>query len=870
MKKILYLLLVLLLPLTALAQQTIKGKVTDMKGATLPRAVLKAYSLSDAKKVVAYTLSDSKGEYQLKLPQEVREVNLTCTFMGFEAQTQKTSAGKTCNFRMKESSWELKEVVVKAPAMRASGDTLTYNVAQFKSQADRNLLDVIRKLPGITVETSGMIRYQNEPINKFYIEDMDMLDGRYNLATKNLNPDDIASVKVYENHQPQKVLKDHVLSNQAALNIKLKADRKSVPLGNLTLGAGAGKDVNFLAELFSMTVGARKQQLLTAKGNNFGRTYADEMGNNLQTASSQIRSQVHSAYRLVHGSIGEIPESRYNRNHSYAVTLNRIHRLSDDNTLRLNVSYQQQRNRFESATSVSYAGTQALVHGESTESRGTQHQLNLSGQYERNAASIYLRDQFLVMTDLVRNSQMVHAHGNEIQERQRMNSYALVNLLNFTTRKGERMFRFNSEVSFSNSPKGFMEVESDTELYPNLRQNLKGYNLYTRENTSLSHSLNTQWVLGTSLQVEGNYDRVETGLLAEQLPDSRNDVSGYKAMLQVSPYLEYKQGSRLEATWNLPVYYKLQGYRDAGSRHGDFTDNRLYAEPSFSVSYKPSAGLNMGLNAGWSQSFGDIRGFVTSPVYMSYRMRQAWGSGTLSEGKSFMVAPRLSYRNAMTGHFLSLSAQYVHGKNNLMAVSDVDESQESTAVLSRDNSSDQWQERLSYSKKFTGTTLKLDATAMQVQSHMLRQQQEYLTKTNMLTLRGQMQNDLAHDWIHTTLSVAWTCRGQQMSMERMSTESTLNQWNGSLRLSVTPSDALEFYLDNYLYWSQQTSGSYKRSEYLDGGVRWKLKALEIELSAQNLTDSRVYETCTYLQSDTYRYTYQLRPIEALLTFKFKL
>ena len=102
------------------------------------------------------------------------------------------------------------------------GDTLLYNVAAFRSASDRNIEDVIRKLPGISVSENGTISYQGESINKFYIEGLDLLSGRYALATRNISPDDIASVSIYENHQPKKVLKDISFSEKAALNLKLK------------------------------------------------------------------------------------------------------------------------------------------------------------------------------------------------------------------------------------------------------------------------------------------------------------------------------------------------------------------------------------------------------------------------------------------------------------------------------------------------------------------------------------------------------------------------------------------------------------------------------------------------------------------------
>lgn len=47
-----------------------------------------------------------------------------------------------------EAPLELKEVVVKVPSIKSIGDTLVYDVASFRSASDRNIEDVIKKLPG--------------------------------------------------------------------------------------------------------------------------------------------------------------------------------------------------------------------------------------------------------------------------------------------------------------------------------------------------------------------------------------------------------------------------------------------------------------------------------------------------------------------------------------------------------------------------------------------------------------------------------------------------------------------------------------------------------------------------------------------------
>ncbi len=65
--------------------------------------------------------------------------------------------------------------MVKAPERRVKGDTIVYDVAAMTKAGDRNIEDVIKKIPGIQVDDSGGISYDGEPINHFYIEGLDLM-----------------------------------------------------------------------------------------------------------------------------------------------------------------------------------------------------------------------------------------------------------------------------------------------------------------------------------------------------------------------------------------------------------------------------------------------------------------------------------------------------------------------------------------------------------------------------------------------------------------------------------------------------------------------------------------------------------------------
>jgi hypothetical protein len=119
------------------------------------------------------------------------------------------------DFILTPQAIELREVIVKTLPVRISHDTISYDIKQFGNNADRNLGDVLKKLPGVELSENGTIKYNGEPINKYYTEGKDLFEGKYKIANDNFRWQDIERVEILENHQPINVLKDIIYSYKA-------------------------------------------------------------------------------------------------------------------------------------------------------------------------------------------------------------------------------------------------------------------------------------------------------------------------------------------------------------------------------------------------------------------------------------------------------------------------------------------------------------------------------------------------------------------------------------------------------------------------------------------------------------------------------
>lgn len=119
------------------------------------------------------------------------------------AYETRTIPNKTAeyNFTLTPKATELPNVLVKPAPITQKGDTINYIVSEFSDEKDRSIADVLRKMPGIEIKGDGLVLYQGKPIQKYYIEGLDLLEGKYNLANQNLPHISVSSVQILENHQ---------------------------------------------------------------------------------------------------------------------------------------------------------------------------------------------------------------------------------------------------------------------------------------------------------------------------------------------------------------------------------------------------------------------------------------------------------------------------------------------------------------------------------------------------------------------------------------------------------------------------------------------------------------------------------------------
>jgi hypothetical protein len=104
------------------------------------------------------------------------------------------------SIKMQSKSQEIEEVVIYANKnpIYYKGDTLVYVADSFKVAEGAVVEDLLKKLPGISIDKDGKITSQGQQIDKVLVDGDEFFGTDPTIATKNLGADGIQTVQVYE------------------------------------------------------------------------------------------------------------------------------------------------------------------------------------------------------------------------------------------------------------------------------------------------------------------------------------------------------------------------------------------------------------------------------------------------------------------------------------------------------------------------------------------------------------------------------------------------------------------------------------------------------------------------------------------------
>ena len=657
----------LLIAISASAQKQLKGKIKDSKGAPITSANV---NLKDADgNIISFTRTNDKGDYIITLGDELKNLTIEATCIGFEKKSLIISdLNKEYNLNLLESDTMLKTVVVKnRPQLTLNGDTLNYKTSDFADKQDRSIGDVLRKMPGIEVGEDGKVSYNGKGISALYIDGDNVLDDKYSIGTKSIPHGAVEKVQVIERDQPIKMLRKNNMSDNVALNLVIKDEAKLKILGDIK--AGLGTPDRFDGNVNAMLFKKKLKFINNLKGNNIGY----DPGIELTSFNPSRTDNDKPAGFLSAGAAGvpTLPQKRTLFNKAGLINLNNLYRFNEEYQIRANVSYlYDQRNQQFTKFSETYLQGQTITYNEQQDNSLNPQQLQTKFNLTGNAENYYLNNTFTANYSPKNTNSSVVINGISASQFLTQKTFDLSNEFNFLKKlKSANNFNFYSYFNRTTQPEilnirpGLNEdILNNGNPYAGLNQYVKLPSWYTNNYTSfafVNNKFTQTYRLGFNVQkqfLHSTLDRIQNDNTIESVGSSTaNNLNWLRTKLYTNATFEYN-ADHFKTSLSLPLSYNSINYEDQ-EQLLDKSVNKLFLNPSINLKYQTGIENYVQANYSYNNDLGGIDDIYRGTILKNYRSLFS-NDAPISERKSQSVGASFNFRKAMQMFFFNIGVSY--------------------------------------------------------------------------------------------------------------------------------------------------------------------------------------------------------------------
>ncbi len=864
MKKLMLHLLCLLATANAIAQTDVTGMVVD-KESNEPITGASVIVKGADGNIKKYATSKGDGGFAMSLP-SVSGCRLEVSMMSFAKKTIfLDSVSFPLTVRLEPGSTLLKEVTVKADRIREQGDTITYNVGSFAQQQDRSIGDVLKRMPGINVESSGKIQYQGEDINKFYIEGSDLLGGKYGIATNGISHEDVGAVEVMENHQPMQVLSGISFSDKAAINLKLKNKAKATWTFHGDAGGGYSwqpEGAIWDGELFAMAVMSNFQNITTFKTNNIGEDLS------AQATDFFAARRGTDLHRYVGVSLPGVPNLSRKRtlfNRSALVSTNSLWKLGRGE-FKTQIDYSFNRVKAEAANITTYylnEGNRVV-----TEDRnGVDRSHSLSGKliYELNQKTAFINNTLKTNIDWDDISLSVSGSLSNNQTASLPDYYAGNDFKLIKRFNGRHLITFISKNEWESLPQTLSVSMNDGFM----RQQVKDHAFYTNESATYAFSIK-----GITISLEGGVNgylrSLNTGLpdMLEEIPgvidgvasldeETTNMLNTNYLTVYATPKFEYWV-RRVNFSLNAPVSFAHYTFDKALANRSE-----VYFSPSLSMNWKPNNRFSMAVRGGTGRSPMNLNLIQPGYVMTNYRSFRR-GVDDFYNSTSQNVSVNLSYKHTRRGMFANVFAMQSWSHNPYTLAQQLYGDYVVYSYTSAKSDG-----KMLMASGNIGKTLDFMRGSANINGSFSRNESYLISENNSVNSVGTSWSAGAK--INGAL-LRWLSFDYRFdfSSSRLAMNGSNASWLGSMEneflLNIMPHKKWEWHISGEYYRNELSTDNFKNVFLLDTKLIFKLsKRLELSSSLSNIFNQRTYNYITYNQLTSFESQRWLRGRELLIS-----
>lgn len=251
MKKTISLLLLLYFALFSYAQnqaKTISGTVVEKtSGDQIESASIRVLTAKDSTYVTG-TVTNAKGAFSITLAPARYLVEVS--FMGYATQYLNADLNKGSvalgNIELVDDGVLLGEAVVTAKAidMQVKGDTIEYNADSYKVQQSAVVEDLLKKMPGVEIDSEGKITVNGKEVKKMLLDGKEFFSDDPKVASKNLPAAMVDKLQVLDRKSDMALMTGFDDGNEeTVINLTIKPGMKEGMFGNAFGGLGSEEKI---------------------------------------------------------------------------------------------------------------------------------------------------------------------------------------------------------------------------------------------------------------------------------------------------------------------------------------------------------------------------------------------------------------------------------------------------------------------------------------------------------------------------------------------------------------------------------------------------------------------------------------------------
>jgi len=227
---------------------SVRGRIADTTNKQdLSQATVSVTPVNDSS-AAQFVVTNKQGAFLVR-SLKAGTYRLIISFEGYQPIFKKFTIDTTNlnvdygTMYVQKATDEMKAIVVQRPPMAIKGDTVEYNAAMYATKPNAVAEDLLKKFPGIQVDASGNITAQGETVQRVLVNGKRFFSDDPKLATRNLPPDIIEKIQVFDDLDDQSKFSGFDDGNRVkTINITTKKDKRQGYFGRTVAGAGTDED----------------------------------------------------------------------------------------------------------------------------------------------------------------------------------------------------------------------------------------------------------------------------------------------------------------------------------------------------------------------------------------------------------------------------------------------------------------------------------------------------------------------------------------------------------------------------------------------------------------------------------------------------